>query len=61
MTRKACKKCRYITTEALCPVCKSEELSSRFSGAAVIFDAENSEIAKKLNVKQKGEYALIVQ
>jgi len=59
--RKACKKCRFITTETICPVCKSEELSTRFSGSVVIFDSENSEIAKKLGIKQKGEYALIVQ
>ena len=59
--RKACKRCRYITTEPICPVCKSEELSNRFSGAVIIFDPENSEVAKKLEIKQKGEYALIVQ
>ncbi|HIK00535.1 TPA: DNA-directed RNA polymerase subunit E'' [archaeon] len=59
--RKACKKCRFITSESICPVCKSEELSGRFSGVVIIFDPENSEIAKKLTIKQKGEYALIVQ
>jgi len=59
--RKACRKCRFITTESICPVCKSEELSNRFSGVAVIFDPANSEIAKKLEITQKGEYALIVQ
>lgn len=59
--RKACRKCRFITTESLCPVCKSEELSNRFSGVVIIFDPSNSEIAKKLEITQKGEYALIVQ
>ncbi len=59
--RKACKKCRFITTESICPVCKSEELSNRFSGVVIIFDPSNSDIAKKLEITQKGEYALIVQ
>ena len=59
--RKACTKCRFITSDSICPVCKSEELSTRFSGVVIIFDPESSEIAKKLEIKQKGEYALIVQ
>ncbi len=59
--RKACKKCRYVTTESICPICKNEDLSSRFSGVVVVFNPEKSEIAKKLEIKQKGEYALIVQ
>ena len=59
--RKACKKCRYITTESVCPLCKNEELSNRFSGVLIVFSPEKSEIAKKLDIKIKGEYALIVQ
>ena len=59
--RKACKRCRYITTEAVCPICKSEELSNRFSGVLIVFNPEKSDIAKKLDIKTKGEYALIVQ
>ena len=59
--RKACKRCRYITTESVCPLCKSEELSNRFSGVLIVFSPEKSEIAKKLDIKLKGEYALIVQ
>ncbi|HIK02311.1 TPA: DNA-directed RNA polymerase subunit E'' [archaeon] len=59
--RKACKRCRYITTESVCPLCKSEELSNRFSGVLIVFSPDKSEIAKKLDIKIKGEYALIVQ
>lgn len=59
--RKACKHCRYITTESVCPICKSEELSNRFSGVLIVFNPEKSDIAKKLDIKIKGEYALIVQ
>ena len=61
MTKKACRMCRKITEAHVCPVCNSPELSTRWRGLAVIINPEKSEIAKKLEITQKGEYALIVQ
>jgi len=61
MTKKACKSCRRITEQHECPVCQSTELSTRWRGLAVIIDPGKSQIAKKLEIDQKGEYALIVQ
>ncbi|MFH1450862.1 MAG: transcription elongation factor subunit Spt4 [archaeon] len=61
MTKKACKNCRKITEESVCPVCNSADLSTRWRGLAVIINPEKSEVAKKLEINQKGEYALIVQ
>lgn len=61
MTKKACKNCRFLTEENVCPICKGTDLSARWRGLAVIINPEKSEIAKKLEIKDKGEYALIVQ
>ena len=56
--QKACKKCRTIFTGAKCPKCGSEEASDSFKGKMRIFNPIESEIAKNLNIKEKGEYAV---
>ncbi|MFH1424857.1 MAG: transcription elongation factor subunit Spt4 [archaeon] len=61
MADKACKKCNRITDKHICPVCGNEDMSSRWSGLLIILNPETSEVAKKLGITQKGEYALIVQ
>ncbi|MDP7282462.1 MAG: transcription elongation factor subunit Spt4 [Candidatus Undinarchaeales archaeon] len=61
MTKKACKSCRFISEGQVCPICQGTELSARWRGLAVIINPEKSEVAKKLEINQKGEYALIVQ
>lgn len=61
MKEKACKNCHLITTEQICPYCKSSSLSSDYSGVVIIFDPENSQIAEKLKIKNKGKYALKVR
>jgi len=61
MTKKACKNCRRITEESVCPICQGTELSTRWRGLAVIINPVKSLVAKKLEIDQKGEYALIVQ
>jgi DNA-directed RNA polymerase subunit E" len=58
---KACKSCHVITTKSHCPICKSTNLSTSFSGLVLIFDPENSMIAQKLNISKPGEYALQVR
>ncbi len=56
----ACRKCRAITTGKVCPVCKSADLTADWSGIILIVDPNNSQIAKILNIEQKGKYALKV-
>jgi len=58
--KKACKACHFLTEDAMCPVCKGTDMSSRWGGLAIIFNPEKSVIAKKIGITQKGEYALIV-
>lgn len=56
---KACKICRTIYYEgSKCPRCDSKESTDSFKGRIVVFNSENSEIAKKLNIKDKGNFAI---
>ena len=55
---KACKQCRRIVKENFCPVCKDSQLTSNWKGYVMIIDPENSEIAKKLEIKTPGRYAI---
>ena len=48
--------------DEVCPICrKSDNMSANFSGLIVIFESENSEIAKRMNIKQNGLYAIRVR
>ncbi|MCL4325951.1 MAG: DNA-directed RNA polymerase, subunit E'' [Candidatus Thermoplasmatota archaeon] len=58
---KACKKCKYITTEHRCPICDSDQLSREWNGYLVIIDYEKSEIAKQLHITRNGKYAVKVK
>lgn len=56
---KACRLCNTIYDEGdKCPKCGSKESTDSFKGRAVIINPEKSEIAKKLNIKEKGNFAI---
>jgi len=56
---KACRNCkRLIHEEKVCPVCGGKKLSPLWKGYVVIMEPDKSEIAKKLNIKIPGRYAL---
>ena len=59
--KKACKNCKRVYEGNNCPNCSSNETVSDFKGRVIIFNSEESEIAKNLGVKQKGEYAIKVR
>jgi DNA-directed RNA polymerase subunit E" len=61
MSEKACPICHLITRENVCPKCKTSSLSDDFSGLVIMFDPEGSAIAKAMNIKEKGRYALKVR
>jgi DNA-directed RNA polymerase subunit E" len=61
MSEKACPTCKFITRENICPKCKTSSLSDDFSGLVMIFNPEGSTIAKAMNIKEKGRYALKVR
>jgi len=56
--QKACKICNTIYEGEKCPKCDSKEFTESFKGRVIVKDPEKSEIAKKLNIKEKGEYAI---
>ena len=61
MTRElACRKCKFITSGRICAKCKSSDLTPDWRGIALVIDPEISQIAKTLNIKEKGKYALKV-
>jgi len=57
---RACKSCQRITEDEKCPVCNSPT-SQYWSGYLAILDPENSQIAKKMELKTPGQYALKVR
>jgi len=61
MSEKACTTCHHITKDNICPKCRSPSLSDDFGGLLIVFDPEGSAIAKAMNIKEKGRYALKVR
>jgi len=56
--QKACKICKSIYEGEKCPECGNQEYTEEFKGRVMIFDAEKSEIAKKMKIAKKGLYAI---
>lgn len=61
MNRKVCKSCKIFVKGGTCPLCKGTNLSENWKGRIFIMDTEKSEIAKKIGVTVKGEYAIKVR
>lgn len=58
---KACKLCRTIVEAGegdKCPNCASKELTEGFKGRIVVLNPEKSELAQKLSLKEKGNFAI---
>lgn len=56
---KACKICKTIYEgKDKCPKCESKEFTEGFKGRTVILEPEKSEIAQKLKLKEKGNFAI---
>ena len=56
--QKACKVCNTIYEGDKCPKCESGESTDNFKGRIVILNPEKSEIATKLGIKNKGNFAI---
>ena len=54
----ACKICKRIIPTIICHVCKEKGVND-YKGYIVVFSVD-SEIAKKMNIKEPGEYAVHV-
>lgn len=58
MVERACKKCKAIFEGSTCPKCGSKEHVDAYKGRMIIINPEQSEVAKQVNIKDKGEYAV---
>ncbi|HTZ41788.1 MAG TPA: transcription elongation factor subunit Spt4 [Candidatus Omnitrophota bacterium] len=56
--QKACKICKKVYEGDKCPNCGSKESSDSFKGRIVVMNPEKSEIAPKLGLKDKGNFAV---
>ena len=56
--QKACKVCNTIYEGDKCPKCDSKEFTESFKGRIVVLNAEKSEIAKKISLSTKGNFAI---
>jgi len=56
--QKACKICNTIYEGDKCPKCDSKEFTETFRGRIVMLNSDKSEIAQKLEIKDKGNFAL---
>ena len=53
-----CPKCKRILSTSTCPVHKDAKLQENWKGRIIIVEPENSDLAKKIEKSEPGEYAL---
>lgn len=60
---KACRSCRALVDKEVevCPVCGSRDFTDEWSGVVIILNPEESEIAKLLNLKNKGRFVVKIE
>jgi DNA-directed RNA polymerase subunit E" len=69
MNARACRKCRMIVDDnsnadakkesvKVCPNCGSGVFTTFYKGTALIIDPEKSEVAKTMDVRIPGKFAL---
>jgi DNA-directed RNA polymerase subunit E" len=56
--QKACRNCKSLVDGNKCPLCGGTDIAENSKGKVNILDPEQSEIAKHLKIKQKGNYAI---
>jgi len=56
--KKVCKECGRLVTENICKVCNSNKLLDKYKGNVIVVNAKESIVAKKLNIKDNGNFAL---
>ena len=55
---RACKACKIIFEGDRCPKCEGKDFTEGWKGRVLILNPEQSEIAQKLKIKDKGAYAI---
>jgi len=55
---KACRICNTIYEGEKCPKCESSESTESFKGRIIVLNPEKSELAQKLKINDKGNFAI---
>ena len=58
MAKKICKNCLIFVEGSVCPICKGNQFADSYKGKIYVFNPEKSQVAKKAEIKEKGEYAI---
>lgn len=58
--KKACRKCKIFVKGTECPICHGKDFTTNWKGRIAILNPEKSEIAQKIGIKEKSEYAIKV-
>jgi len=63
MAKKACKRCKHIVKKEVevCPACRNNSFTNTWKGRIIIIDPVRSLIAKKIDAKVAGEYAIKIR
>ena len=58
MARLACKICKRLVLGDRCPIHPDAKLTETWKGKIIVLNPQNSELAKKMKITDKGEYAI---
>ena len=58
---KVCKNCKLFVEGTNCPICKGNQFTNVYQGRLTILDATKSYIAKQMDIKEKGRYAIKIR
>lgn len=56
--RRVCAGCGNLTVEDKCPACGGSHFLDKHKGEVAVFNAAESQVAQKLNIKNNGNFAL---
>jgi len=56
--KKVCKTCKIFVDGQQCPICKGQTFTTNWQGRIYVVDPKKSEIAQKVGLEAKGEYAI---
>jgi len=59
--RKVCKECKMFVEKDKCPNDNNEKFTDNWKGMIFIIDVNKSEVAKKIGINAKGEYAIKIR
>lgn len=60
---KACRSCKALVDKEVqsCPVCGSRDFTDEWEGILVVIKPEESEIAKTIDIKNKGRFVVKIE